>query len=66
MSWQRSHWFLVPLTGKRDKGGHGCVTINNARIISTFTKTILCRRMGKPTICMDENRGADQRSCDPL
>ena len=37
MSWQRSFWFRVPLTltgrHKRDKVGHGKVTINSARII---------------------------------
>ena len=34
MSWQRSLRFRGPLTGKRDKVGHGEVTINNARIIA--------------------------------
>ena len=32
MSWQWSHWFLVLLTGKQVKAGHGDETKNNARI----------------------------------
>ena len=39
MSWQRSFWFRVPLTKqlKRDKAGHGEVTINNAAIVTIDT-----------------------------
>ena len=42
MSWQRSLWICVPLTGKWDEVGHGEVTINKARIIGTpFSQTLI-------------------------
>ena len=50
MSWQMPHWFLVPLTGKRDKGDHGDATINNARIITDYLDTqghIICMKQHK-------------------